>query len=1416
MRRPILRRGRLDAYAVACAVAAVVLAAVVFLNDLGHFNTDIKPEVYLAPWEMVGRYLSSWTASPYLGSANFNVGLVPVLLVLSALRGIGLSPEWTFKVFHLALWLVAAWGAARLTRTVAPRSTRWLGLAAAVFYLANPYAIAAGNTLAIALPMAFLPWLLLCYLRALQRPSSWAWPALFGLAFFAMSGMNVAVVPLFQLFGIIPIAAVARWHLHRTWREVAAVTAKCALFVIAVSLYWLVPAMSAVATGSQIVGTSETIDGIHKVSSFTEVLRGLGLWPLYGHGDAGPWVPQNAAYITSPWVIALTALWPALALVSLRWARTGVRRAAALTAAIAAVVMVGLFPGENDAESPAGWLIQAVLAFPPLAAFRTTNKIGALLALSFALALAFGAVHLTRLVRRRSGLAPIAAALASIVVAAWMLPALANGLYISRMDIPSYWDDAARAADDGAPHSSTLVLPGQTRPTYRWTVQRPDDLTNSLLKRDAVIPETTPNASAPGGNFLAALDDTVQSGTASGDMVSTFARYLGSDNVLVRHDTVWENDGGARPAVVQALIGTDTGLFGSGNFGKPGQNVLSPVASPAGYDEASLRPVQLYTVRDPRTAVRAQSMANSLVVAGDGWSFPEMVNAGLLRTSPSVQYAQDLDAAALTRALQAKGRLVITDTNARRSAIAQRLTAGNGALLAAGDPLGTTRTLGDSPDDQTVLLRSGTLVTATTSGGTFFDLPYAVPENAFDGNPDTSWRFGDFRRAVGQRLDLTLPARQTLGVVTIAQPDLGPVKIDKATMTAGGRSVTVRVPDSGKATFHMGGVSADRVSVHIDSIRGDGFNLVGISELGLPGPKATRAARTPTTLTRLYTGLDDAGRSAFSSAPLDVLLRRVENTPAAADDSEIALRRVVSLPQGRTFTADARVRIDGDDLEKIYDEVAGYSDAVRATSSGVWFDKRQYRASAAADGKSDTGWVPGGASPKGAWWQLTTAPRDITSVDLTQKPTLGDAKRTQWATKVSVLVDGKKVASSSVNKNGDTHIALPDGTRGSRVRVVIDASDGPELATPAEFTRIDTGASMKTSDLGPFDSPGKNRCLDVATIDGRAVPMRLDDDTITRSSQEGTRWVSCTPVTLDAGDRRIEQAPGFVLDSLDLRDNRKQATSVPAAPAFRVTDDTPTHKTIRLESSATPSAVVIGQSYDARWSATLNGKALPAPTTIDGYSTGWILPAGAQGTVEMRFAPQRWANVALIVTLLTLAAIAAIVIVAARGGGLRAPVPHRSERYARSMRRADAVARRSDAQCLRLDVVCVVVATFGVGAAGLVASLVAVAVLRLTRVRSRHLVVAGALLVLAGVGAFLLLDPSLGQVSADAIAANMWPHRIAGAGFVIALIGLLRQHDAPRTARRSGGSHRAGPHTEAATDPATKTATTDRAIAERG
>lgn len=1404
---------RVSPYALTTGGLVLFLAIIVFGNSLGHFHTDIKPEVYLAPWTMVERYLSSWTSSPYLGSANFNVGLVPVLLLLSALRGLGLSPEWTFKVFHFALWLVAAWGANRLVRAATVRATKWVGLFAGVFYLANPYTIAAGNTLAIALPMALLPWMLLAYLRGLQQPRSWAWPAAFGLAFFAMSGMNVAVVPLYQLLALVPIAAVALWHRRATWRQVLAVTAKCGLFVVAVSVYWLVPAIAALGTGAQIVDMSETLTGIHKVSSFTEVLRGLGLWPLYGHSDTGPWVPQNATYITSPVVIVLTALWPTLALVSLAFARTALRRTLVLLAALAAVVMVGLFPGEGRAQSPVGWVLEKVLGLGPLAAFRTTNKIGALLALAFALALAFGAVQLVRLVQRRSALAPVAGSLATVLVAGWILPALSNGLYISEMDVPNYWREAAKTADGGDPNARTLMLPGQTRPTYRWTVQRPDDLTNSLLKREAVLPETTPNASAPGANLLAAMDDTVQSDRSNGDIASTFARYLGADNVLVRHDTVWENDGGARPAAMSRLIDGDSGLYGVANFGRPGQNVLSPTNQPESMDEALLTPVQLYGVKDSRRAVRAQSLAGQMIVAGDGWAFPQLASAGLLRSSPTVRYAQDLDETSLKAALKDGARLAQTDTNARRNTIPQRLTAGQGSLLAANEALKNSRTLGTDPKNQTVLERSGAHVTASSAGGTFFDLPFAAAENAFDGDDATSWRFGDFQRAAGQSLNVKLDKPARLGDVSVAQADLGPVKIDRATLIAGGKSVSVRVPDTGRATFRMGGVNAESVRLRIDSTRGDGYNLVGVSEVGLPGAKAERAARTPSTLKDLYDSLDAEGRTAFEKAPLDILFQRVQNSSSPNDDSETSLNRIFTMPDARRYDASATVRLAKADQERFYDRSAGYSDAVTASSSEFWFDRPEYRASQAADDNDKTAWVPGGASPKGAWWQMRGPEREISSVSVTQAPGEGGASRTQWATRATVSVDGRVVGSGALKPNGTASIDIT-ATRGKVVRVQLDASSGPRNGAPAKFTSIDTKQALRKAPLGAFDEPGKNRCFAVSTINGTALPMRLSGDRVAGPKDAGTRWTACNPVVLKAREQHVEPVRDFVVDSLVLRDTVSEKAGAGVSPApvdFAVTKNSPSVKSVRVAKSSTPKAVVLGQSYDERWSATLGDKDLGRPVLLDGYSSGWVLPAGAEGTVEMRFTPQRYANWAILFSLAALLLAAALVVRAWLTGALVGGrdesadedlTAHRAHRSATQERMTGGGGSpgRSGRQVL-LQAGFVVAAALAVGLPGLVAGLAVVAGLRWGRVTSRALVVTGAALVFVAILLFLVLSPDLGEVSADAISASLWPHRVAGAGFVVAIAGLLRREG---LAGGSRGAATAEPAADA-TDSADRT-----------
>lgn len=79
----------------------------------------------------------------------------------------------------------------------------------------------------------------------------------------------------------VPVVAVyARLALALRWRDIAAAVGKCALFVVVLSAYWLPATFAAGRAGSAHVDTTETLAGISSTSSFAEVLRGLGFWPL--------------------------------------------------------------------------------------------------------------------------------------------------------------------------------------------------------------------------------------------------------------------------------------------------------------------------------------------------------------------------------------------------------------------------------------------------------------------------------------------------------------------------------------------------------------------------------------------------------------------------------------------------------------------------------------------------------------------------------------------------------------------------------------------------------------------------------------------------------------------------------------------------------------------------------------------------------------------------------------------------------------------------------------------------------------------------------------------------------------------------------------------------------------------------------
>lgn len=1409
-------RARLTALRAAHLVALVVLALAVFGNAFGHFHTDIKPEVYVTPGRMLQQYLSSWSTTPYLGAANFNVGLVPVLVWTSLLRLIGLSPEMTFKVFHFVLWVIGAWGAGRLLRHLLPKVSPWSVFVTSVVFLANPYTITGGSTLAIALPMCLLPWMLIALIKALRTPGSWVWPAAVGITFFAMSGMNVAVVPIYQLLMAVPVVLVLRRAWSIPWSAATAVVAKCGLFVIGLSLYWLVPSVAAQGTGAQVVRGSETLDGIAKVSSYLEVLRGLGMWTLYGRSDAGPWVPQYAIYITVAFVVLLTVMWPALALWSLRWTPPTLTRIAAVSIATAAVIMVGLFPG--DPSAPVGFVMEwAFEHVPGTVAFRTSNKIGAVLTLAFALSIGVGAHHVATRVRTVPGLRQISAAGAFVLVIAWAAPAFTGNLYISEFDVPDYWQQAADRVNDNPQSSRVLLLPGQVRPYYRWSQERPDDVSNSLFTRDTVIPETTSSTSAGGANFLNALDDTLQTESGVDNAMSTYARYLGVDQILLRHDVVWEDAGGARPGATARVLAGDPGLFGQANFGEPGRNILPQSIPPEDFRESLLSPVQLYDVDEPVPTVRVAPTRGSLLIAGDAWSIPPLAREGLLRNTPLFRYTSDVDGADLATAVEHSGRIVLTDTNRRRASITNRLTAGNGALLTPEETPELTRALGDA-DDQTVLRRSGILASATEEGATFFEMPNAVAENAVDGDPRTSWIFGDFRRAPGMQLDLTLPQEQTLDEVTIQQADLGPVGIDEVELSAGSTTVKGSFGADGELTLDLGGVKAKDVSLRVGTLRGEGFNLVGISEVDLGGDEtAQRTARLPRSLDEMYSRLTPRERQDFADVPLDVYLTRVLNTPATRDDTEADLRRDFTIPDDRRMRTTAKVRLDRD-WETTYDRLEGVSTGATFRSASVFFNNSDLRASRAADGDDGTAWVPGGGM-QGEWWEARAdGPTTFDEVTITQADGFGaDTDGTRFATEVEVTVDGKPAGTGRVAR-GTSTVQLDRPVEGERIRVEVTDTEGDESATNARFTSIDTGLSQGES------SASADGCLTVATLDGEPVTMRpADSSAVAVADSAGASWVGCERVDLSWGEHELRPVDGVTLDSLSLRDaSGLKAAGQPPAPTSQIEGKAGGGAQIRTGASKGPYAVVLGQGYDPRWTATLDGKDLGPPVQVDGYSVGWIVDdASTAHEIDISFAPQRSATIALLVSTTFLvwalyllgahwwanrrpreeadddpadasttdadpaevvaadATTEALVPLTADSGTTAAPaaVEHvapeedpaldplavsPTSRHGRSRRR------------LVVEVATVVGAGLLVGWSGLLVAGAAIAALRWAGVRAVRLIDAGVvLLVLSAVWFVLGPGSTGGEVSADAISASLWPHRLAGGGLVLTILGAL-------------------------------------------
>ena len=224
--------------------------------------------------------------------------------------------------------------------------------------------------------------------RAIERGTGWRWPAVVGLLFASTTGMNAGVIAAMQpvtlpVFGLLP----GRRHELEPCRDR---WLRCSVIALALSAYWIVPTLSALRAGNVVVENSESFTGIASTSSLAEVLRGLGIWPLYGADQFGPWVPEHVGYVRD--FVLLFASFGFTMLVGLAAvrARGRLRLVALVSLTIAAIVMVGLYPLVTSRLLAASWRGRSTMSRGSVR-FRTTNKAGAALVLSASLLVAVAA-----------------------------------------------------------------------------------------------------------------------------------------------------------------------------------------------------------------------------------------------------------------------------------------------------------------------------------------------------------------------------------------------------------------------------------------------------------------------------------------------------------------------------------------------------------------------------------------------------------------------------------------------------------------------------------------------------------------------------------------------------------------------------------------------------------------------------------------------------------------------------------------------------------------------------------------------------------------------------------------------------------------------------------------------------------------
>lgn len=1205
---------------------AAILTALAFSQAPGRIVADSKFDLSEDPWGFLARSLHLWDPQAAFGQVQNQAA--GYLWPMGPFFGLGHSaglPDWVVQRLWWALLLnVAFFGVLLLLREL--RVGRpWAQVAAAAAYVLAPRMTSILGATSVELwPTAVAPWVLVPLVRGSRQGSVLKAAALSALAVATCGGVNAtavsAVLPMGVLWILTRSSGPRRWRLLVAWTGLTALA----------TLWWLVPLWLQGRYAAPFLDYIETSALTQSVTGLADSVLGTSDWAPYLSPGT---YPAGATILSTHFMLWDAAAIAALGVLGL--VRHPHRRFLVLSL-LTGLVLVGLgYTGDVH-----GWwahqrqdLLDGVLS--PL---RNSHKYDVIVRLS----LVVGLAHLLEglrvpsvdatLLRQRAGRVLTVTAVVALCGLAlpWAQGRIPSGGAFSA--VPDYWREVARYLD--RPGSGTaLVMPAAAFGDYTWGSTH-DDVLQPLARSRWASRNVIPLAEPGNVRLLDEITSRLEDGRGSPELAPMLAA-AGVDRLVVRNDLDRLGTGAPDPTYVRAGLADSPGLSLAEGFGPVmggEQHFRADDGTRVVRDVALSSPYRAVEVYDVDGAADARLLPTDRSMMGDPGS-------GLPLTG-------DLPAE------DRRGGVVLTDGMRARDEAFSAVRGQESETQSAGaaGTLSQRRILPDQERWETTATWAGVdgVAVSSSRAAPGADAPIdrgSGAAAALDGDPSTAWRSAG--TPDGQWLQVDLAGPTDIHDLRLSVP-AGAGLVGTLEVRLDARRLLLPAPAPGtSATWRI-----DQDDVRQLRITARTSPTVtgwwGISELEIPGVHAQRVLRLPAppqgaVVDEVRLTRDAGARRCPTVGEVVACLP----FPTDAGEDGARLDRLVTL--GAPGTYDVRA------TASLLRDPALSRPLTRELGVGLRATRTQARdlvesALAMIDGDPATSW----RGSLGSVIRLTLPTvTTVNSLDLG----VSEAAPVSAPSRVRVSAPDGRAVERTVDDTG--RVEIP-GWRTDRIAVkVLDVREafsigggGDQVLPPGISQLLVNGRSVvspqlpDTCGLGPDVVVGGRRIATAMesslgrAVRGESVPLRL---------------CGAATATLPRGPVRITAEAGRVAQP-DTLTFLREGVARPATTQVEVRRDgraAPVAATMPARDTA--SVLALPQNFNDAWTATLDGRPLH-PQRVDGWQQGWLVPAGAAGTVRFEVAADRIYRTGLAVGLGgLLATVLVLVLVAVRRRGSDLP-----------------------------------------------------------------------------------------------------------------------------------------------------------------